>query len=1032
MTDFDYVTTDAAQVGNTTMNLDPKRLWVNADSKGWRNANQAVKEWAKIEDSFFYKVESRKYLWDNFFCNSHKVRTPTFWEGVLAHVSNWEMLDVHQQTRTVIRASLMEVLEIYLSNECILLPLVQARGEKTPKWHVNRKPNRSGAPYEEILNRMQEVSHDRRSVGAFNTVFCSISLNDESDYTAEAHSVFRTSGFLDDENNTVRLYQRALQAANLLAVERGKSAPFQTAFRTRGRDQIVVRENRRNQSIPYAKNVTLPKYDPDQALVNYVSEATERLKIARADEWLSAIRHWVGASETSDISKLYANACDFLTWIASQGLNDIKPLDVKRHMVVRSRENTRVKQTYVEYLKASGKSQNQRKNALRESVNFFAIIFDQHSDDLGKVVHSPFKEADKKRFAERGSRGRGKSNKPVLPKSIIEYAKQVLIEDDYAFGRQFSHQYALNAVGQKVFVPTESNLLYTMLCLPIRKAQAAMLDSGEADEFIVCLDGSKIANDHTLATKGREFGFTRTFTDQHSDKSFVGFYINTNKEPVGEQQGYEIPYNHVELLKILQHQRRFQEQNNPINVMVDRSQIGPHDWRYKGSLDPSKLRKFTFLFRDIQKNGFRWDVLSPSAIDKFWLLLLEEIQDRLEKDGTPAELVYRDSRGGLKTPYTLHSLRVSNITHFIEAGVPVHVIAEFLSGHSQLVMTLYYTKLGSHKINEAIQEAAGQLERMDEDQYFEALTKETQSFIDEHLVGHIDGKHFLPEGDPGLWHIDVDGICVSGKTLCSVGAENTDLESGKVTHRAITPDGFNCAGCRFHVTGPAFLPGQVTLVNTLFYAINERREEHDKIYRQLLEVKAKQNNRKAKRLQDTLDKIELELEDRISSLGVRVGNVYTSLELMNKQDTEGSDSTALITRLEEDELRAQLKEARQFETIEWAAQAVEFFPHLPVPGARFRKGLLLEQMAQRNGLQPLLLHLSQDEAERAGNRLTTMMISMFGEAEVSDLMEGKASLTELGVLRDFNAMVGKAIPSSTAEKASLDTDELMLIGNANG
>jgi len=72
-------------------------------------------------------------------------------------------------------------------------------------------------------------------------------------------------------------------------------------------------------------------------------------------------------------------------------------------------------------------------------------------------------------------------------------AKQVLLDNDYAFSRCFEDQF-IKVEGEKLFVPTISNLLYLILSLPIRTAQAVMLDSGEADEFVVSLHGTLIKN----------------------------------------------------------------------------------------------------------------------------------------------------------------------------------------------------------------------------------------------------------------------------------------------------------------------------------------------------------------------------------------------------------------------------------------------------------------------------------------------------------------------------------------------------------
>jgi hypothetical protein len=225
------------------------------------------------------------------------------------------------------------------------------------------------------------------------------------------------------------------------------------------------------------------------------------------------------------------------------------------------------------------------------------------------------------------------------------------------------------------------------------------------------------------------------------------------------------------------------------------------------------------------------------------------------------------------------------------------------------------------------------------------------------------------------------------------------------------------------------LAGQVTVANTLLYAIRERSEQQDKLFQKVTDARRKGNSRLARRAQDQLDKVAMELEERIAALGARIGNIYASLDLMNKDDGREPLKTTLITQMGKHEIEAQLAEASNFEGMEWASQAMEFFPQIPDSGARFRKGVLLERMAQENGLKPILLHLSEDEMHKAGNRLTAMMSNLYGQSETSDLLSGKLKLEQFGGLMRFETLVGEAIKLCNSDPTKLYSGDFLLEQN---
>ncbi|MEP3588842.1 MAG: VPA1269 family protein [Marinobacter sp.] len=1035
MTKYKHVTASVVGIGEARINLSKTQLFVDVSAKGWAQANELVKrELAKDSDKSFYKVASRKYLWENYFQSFNRINTLEFWEEVLEEISNRDELEIHVEMKAVIRKTLMEVIGHYLNANCVLLPMVAPRSKETPGWHSHEKAKITGSPYERLFEWYRDTCkgsrHRYKRAGArYRLIFSSIRLPTFDAYSEavdEKISIgLREAGISGDEMSDCRKFLQLL--ASKCTTESGRK-PFTTYLSASGSMRLTPKKR------VFAEVMEdMPSHDPILMMKRYVEARLIELDITHKDEWLAEIVSWVSTPTNADISPQYTDVVFLCEWMSKNGLKYKRSCQITRQRIVKTVKEADGSISFFEFLRTQVESRHAKSRIVRNLVDFFAHSSDGWLEKDGEPTHSPLNETDKKRFADTSASERGKSNKPVLPRRIIELAKQILIEDDYAFSRKFENQHIKMPVGSNpaavVFVPTLSNLLYLILSVPIRTAQAVMLDSGEADEVIVSLDGETAKNKHPLAQKGRRLGYARRFAGTSPGTQFSGLFVNTNKEAVHKQKGYEIPFHDAMLMKVLASQRLFQEQYNPINIIVDRSHLSFKDWRYNGA-HSDQLESYSFLFRDITRGSRRWDLPSRNTINKHWLRLLQEIQLRLESEGTPVQLVWEDSNGSLKTEFTLHSLRVSNITHFIEAGVPLHVLAEFLAGHQTLVMTLYYTKLGPRKIHEIISEASKNLVDSDEDEFFDNLREMSEDMLRENLVGRDDGFALLPSGDPGLWHVDIDGICTAGKTMCEQGLERKDPENGSVIYEKIHPDGFNCALCRFYVTGPAFLAGQVTVANSLFYAIRQRSEQQEEIYRRVKDARARGNNRAARKEQDYLDKVTIELEERIASLGSRVANIYASLHLMDDQDKRGSEKTALITKLDTPEIEARVSEASIFESVEWASQALEFFPQLPDSNARFRKGILLERMAEENGLKRLLLKLSDDELLRASNRLTIMMTELYGARETDDLMSGRLMLEEIGGLSSFETLVGRAIKLVEDDIESV-SDQSKFIGCQN-
>lgn len=737
--------------------------------------------------------------------------------------------------------------------------------------------------------------------------------------------------------------------------------------------------------------------------------------------WQDWAINWVYSLKDKKLDTKVNSITYFIKFCQYYSIDLFDPLDVRRKHVAEVSYSD--EPNFFSWLESNVGQEPSYKTVVG-LYQFFEYVdnVERYNEDRASFVN-PFQEADASRFASGPSR-RGKSNKDPLPSEIIQMAIEVLTEDEFRFSKTFKSQYVRSlsketGLLEDVWCPVVTTALLTLLTLPIRTLQACLLDSGEADEFLITADGHVKENPHPLARVGREMACIRAFPSRLGSEPFVGFFINTNKTAENSTNefeiGYEIPWNEERLLRQMGLLREWQIQYNPIPVMLTRGQLEDKSQRVNSTV--INQPEYTFLFRDATHYGNKMLPITGAKITQFWGHVCLAVQDRLDKLGYSIQLVRWKNAGRRSEPhalYTLHSLRVSGITNFIENGVPIHVISEFVSGHAQLIMTLYYTKLNPGAVRDKLELAYDKMRSVSEDDFFDTLAEMSGRFIENKSEGS-PGKRALLAGERGFWSFDIDGVCPVGRSSCSTGRLIDHSINGKPVFGPIVPDGFNCPQCRFWLTGPDFLVGQAAMFNNLLYVIRERTADREKIIEKIDGQFASKNPRKAKLLSDQLRKIEDELSDKVTSLGARLERFYASKKLKDEGDlsaTAETKSHAMLTSMCEDELNFVIEETRSWELLEFAAQTFEFFPQVPVSSARFRKQLLLEQIAQQNGLAPLFLHLSVEDAQFAANKLTDLLTKLAGREALSSLMSGEQSLLELGIIDEFEVAVGEAIPTA--------------------
>jgi len=407
-----------------------------------------------------------------------------------------------------------------------------------------------------------------------------------------------------------------------------------------------------------------------------------------------------------------------------------------------------------------------------------------------------------------------------------------------------------------------------MLETPLRSHQARWLDSGLLDEMVYDpISHTEVKNPSPHAIPGRSEGALHLQRDPLRNQGWLGLWVNTNKTASYDREtvGFLIPYVSDRLATLLtlmiEWQRRYlppmlcpiPHYSDAHNVMVERRRLD------------GKCQQVVPLFRDPfvshplqlrvrhQNTPFSYNRLAV-----FYAAVLAETQKRIKaKHGHDIRLVTTGEDGKLRWLVDLHSLRVSGITSMIESGVPLEVVSQFVAGHATLVMTLHYLKYSPLKLREFLADAHEKMLANTDfvgSELFSANLGELAPFmLSQAGAGAGPGFASLKERT-GIMTITSEGICPG--TSCSTGGPAVD--SGGRNHGPV-PGGQRCGLCRYWITGPAHLLGQVAAVNNLAYAIRKKGLEVAHLNDQRLDAEDEGNRSKARQLRDRVDILNREL-----------------------------------------------------------------------------------------------------------------------------------------------------------------------------
>lgn len=676
-------------------------------------------------------------------------------------------------------------------------------------------------------------------------------------------------------------------------------------------------------------------------------------------------------------------------------------------------------------------SEHRVSGPLRNIARFFDWVISTYGSDEDGIPYREYvNPIDVDDLPTQGG-SKGQTDRDAIPLRFLRMIREIIEEDDYAWPKTIMSDYfeysdPKTGLRTRVWSPVRAEFIRLRLLLPIRSLQARLLDSGEGDFEIWSSDQVWQRNTGPLApennTDRRDTGFIRRIWDHHSGRTFNGLFITTNKtqdrEELFTENGYEIPWENADVMQLFCKVRDWQVKYNPVVRPLSRADLRS-DKKLVVSADVAeRLEGLHFLFRDAADRDFPHEPPTDGRLQGFWTLLIAELERRLDEaglrnnDGSKITLIKsRKASGAPKTAiFDMHSLRVSGLTAFIDAGVPIHILSEFVAGHATILMTLYYNKPGAGEITRVLDSAVEEMSANESGNWDAFLKSQPTELIHEIAAYNSEeGLRAAQSTQSSLWSPMAGGVCPNGATLCNVGGPL--LNEGKQVYAPVPGGPKNCALCRYFVTGPAFLGGLVAAFNQTGGQIRELFGflEENQVRRRAIvaEHGTLPSDRRVSAELTTLDEA---IESTQSKLDVLSQTWVSQLRLVQKiekiMETHPNDNgeNALVLNGQLRDLRVSLEEATEFEMWDRICQSSTFYPNVDARLPAIRRARMFDVMFKRNGREAVFATLTDRQLIAIGNEAANLLRSMIGTPRLEDVLAGRVALDDLGIghqLDDF-------------------------------
>lgn len=704
-----------------------------------------------------------------------------------------------------------------------------------------------------------------------------------------------------------------------------------------------------------------------------------------------------------------------------------------------------------------------RMHALGKVLDFATWLSDRSRDDQGRPAFIlTLTASDVASFRRRQPALQPATELAArpMPARYHTLLREIISEGDFAWPKSLVHNQSgrgrlwftwldhETGEARPVFSEVLPRLLMLLLDMPLRTVQARRLDSGEGDlERWDVETGNWSPNTGPLAgywskrkVRNPRRGVIRRIAGAGREGGEVtGLYINSNKtqdsaQLFDETSGYEIPWQHDEVLANLDAMRRWQEKYNPVRAPLPRAEVPHIVFKDEASAIVRKTQPDRFyLFREPLNDGKRGNEAPPTypALLQFFHDALAELERRLNAEDPDAgiEIITRRDDSGLpkQAIYSMHGMRSSTLTTLYDQGVPIGMLSKLVAGHATILMTLRYVKYEPAHVSEiltsarqkALAEDAVEFRQTLGNTSFQEAARMTARLSDDGLI-QMQGKYAGPSSWSG---VDI-GICPNSQTLCNVGGERIQSHRSKdgkdKSIYAPVPGGpRNCVRCRFFVTGMPFLiplVGHSNAISAKSEVVSKRLDgtdtelkdlklrRHalvgkgepipDELRRRIQVLEAEWDADYARRDQYLADfHATLVLVERIRSLGREVdeGTLPMILDANGVPEVTGRDAT-------------------RFELADAVVQMGRFYPSLASEDIERERDGFLDRVLYNGGYVPFsMAPLDAAERRRAADALAALLLGQLGAQEAENLIHGRKSLSELGIEPGVDDVVQRAI-----------------------
>lgn len=641
----------------------------------------------------------------------------------------------------------------------------------------------------------------------------------------------------------------------------------------------------------------------------------------------------------------------------------------------------------------------------------------------------------------------GQTHRLAMPVAWVTILQEIITRDNFRWPKEtFASTDWLRVpdptTGKpaNVWNPVRAFLVLLKLYLPLRTHQIRMLDSGEGDrEVLDAVSRTWVKNGCGVAASKEDQGVLRRIWDPERTTWFTGVYVNTNKtqDRVGDvDRGYVIPWENEQVIRLVLELREWQLRYNPLSTPTPFQQLP--DARDASSDVVANTPARYYLFRDATSD-LRAAPVTHGRIRLFWNDLCAELEMELQRrgirnqDGSKIQIIdsWREEPSG-RVPATsifdLHSLRVTGLTAFAKAGVPIEILSKLVAGHASILMTLYYARLDIGHVSEVLSNA-----RVKTDDQAQA---EMATFIKALSVNELSlrtafnstqGLETAKRTQPAIWQWMDHGICPNGRTRCHEGGDAVVDQRDRKYYGPVRGGTGNCALCRFFVTGHQFLPGLVAKLNETSFEAAERsktwrsRTQAEQRLR-AIRIAAEDAGESSRPEQDAeLVRAASAAEDAMGELDVCAETMHAyhnlveqAVAIARREVAAGEEASpagpALIVNAPEGTgIGINYVEVPEFELVDEICRTARFYHSINWSTANLRRKEIFNRMLMRNGLEPVYVGLSDEVSKASLDAASDLLRRRMSRDKLGQLMSGEARLKELGLLDETVSLIERQI-----------------------